>query len=84
MSLTITQSSNAALQRTKKLTCDELLPFCSEGSRGRLNRSQLRHRPSRGRDMKSVAELGPDLSSHEAKAASRVSPFRCPSDFHLP
>lgn len=28
--------------------------------------------------------IGPFFSSSEAKAASRVSPFRCPLDFHWP
>lgn len=43
---------------------------------GRQNKSQFRVRPSRGRDMNSVAEQCPVNSSRDANAASRVMPFR--------
>jgi hypothetical protein len=47
----------------------------SMSSSGRLNKSQLQVRPSRGRDMHSVAEPRPIFPSKQANAVSRSS--RC-------
>ena len=52
-------------------------------AQGRVKRSQFLVRPSRGRDMYLPAGRG-RLGLEAAKAASRVSPLRCPFDFHLP